>query len=88
MPRVENLGANVDEWNRIEDEHSSTYDVCRHCYEDLETDPNAHNQDLVPYNNNEPQGEDGWGGDLFHPSYEEEDYECAVCGKHLTEDDD
>ncbi len=47
------------------------------------------NDKLTPYNNGEPQGDEGWGGECSHPGYEENgDYKCAVCGKKLTDKDE
>jgi hypothetical protein len=87
MPRVENLGKNVDEWYEEYEEGTSTHDVCASCWADLQAVPDAYNDKLTPYNG-DPQGDEGWGGEVCHPSYNEDDYDCEVCGDHLTEDDD
>ena len=93
MPRVENIGANVDDWydNEADGDGSSTNDVCRNCYEELECDSHAFE---LPINghNSEPHGDDGWGGDVDHPCYEEEyltgyAYPCANCTKKLRKAD-
>lgn len=89
MPRVENLGKNVDEWWEEVGEGSSTHDVCSECAEILDMDPHAFDEELQPYNG-DPQGDAGWGGDVDHPSYGEYDidYNCEACGAKLTADDD
>jgi hypothetical protein len=89
MPRVENLGTNVDEWWEREQEGSSTFDVCFDCHCDLENDPHAYDDELAPYNG-DPSGDAGRGGDVEHPSYDESDidYDCEVCGAKLTGLDD
>jgi hypothetical protein len=91
MPRVENLGPNVDAWYRTNNPDgagSSTHDVCAAHAELLEDAPHAFNQQLVPYHAREPQGEDGWGGDVAHPPYDDDDYRCAVCNHRLHDDED
>ena len=90
MPRVENLGKNVDRWWEEDGEcGSSTFDVCSDCYEELAIDPHAFDDELAPYNG-DPAGDAGRGGDVEHPSYGEYDidYDCEVCRAKLTEDDD
>jgi hypothetical protein len=84
MPRVENLGKNVDEWYEEYEEGTSTHDVCNDCHEELEQDPSCFNNKLTPYNG-DPQGDEGWGGDCARPDYDDEEYDCEVCGKRLTE---
>lgn len=88
MPRVENQGDNVTEWCEREDEGSSTYDVCTRCHARLEADPFRFDDKLQPYGPKEPDGDEGWGGDVSHPPYDDEEYDCAVCGKRLTGKDD
>ena len=93
MPRVENVGRNVDGWAKSSRGYaSSTYDVCRGCNEQLADDPHAFDAHLQPYNPDEPQGVDGWAGDVSHPPYTEDEcdgeYYCAVCSAALTDDDD
>jgi len=89
MPRVENLGKNVDRWWEEEESGSSTFDVCSVCYEELAIDPHAFDDELSPYNG-DPAGDAGRSGDVEHPSYGEYDidYDCEVCHAKLTEDDD
>jgi hypothetical protein len=89
MPRVENLGKNVDAWWEEEQEGSSTFDVCFECHGILEHDPHAFDEELAPYNG-DPSGDAGRGGDVEHPSYGEYDidYDCEVCGDKLTAADD
>lgn len=88
MPRVENLGANVNHWHKHEarGEGSSTFDVCRSCWHDLDADAHAYDAELTPYNG-DPDGTDGRGGDIGHPPYEDGEYECEVCHETLTDDD-
>lgn len=88
MPRVSNSGINVDLWYERVGEASSTHDVCKGCHQKLEKDPNRFNHILTPYQREEPQGVDGWEGDVDHPPYSECDYQCTVCGKKLTSRDD
>ena len=85
MPRVENTGQNVSKYCEESGEGSSTYDVCGDCYDGLQCDPNFYNEQLTPYNG-DPQGDEGWTGDANRPPYDDDDYECAVCGVHLTEE--
>jgi hypothetical protein len=85
MPRVENLGQNVDEWYKTARSGSSTHDVCSHCNRILLHDPKHFK--LQPYNTREPQGDKGWGGEVEHPDYEDSDYTCAACGRKLTKKD-
>ena len=85
-PRVDNLGKNVDEWHdKAVGEGTSTFDVCSSCASVLAKRPHAFDKKLKPYQYGEPSGDLGRGGDVEHPPYEETDYECAVCGKPLTE---
>lgn len=89
MPRVENIGKNVDAWYRSVGEGSSTWDVCSHCNDDLLRDPHMYDPELKPYGFEEPDGDDGRGGEVVHPSYDEDiNYECAICGEPLTAKDD
>ena len=91
MPRVENVGKNVDYWydNEGDGSGSSTFDVCASCYADLCADPHAYDEELSPYNG-DPDGDAGREGDVCHPSYgwDDSEYECEACGVELTEDDD
>lgn len=85
--RVENLGKNVDEWYaKNRGDGSSTHDVCRGCANRLEKNPHAFDDKLKPYNG-DPQGDEGWGGDVDHPPYDDDpgSYKCAACGKKLTD---
>lgn len=75
--RVENLGANVSAWNERTGNGSSTHDLCTSCARQLERDPYCYDGILFPYNG-DPVGEDGWGGDVEHPNYDECDYRCAI----------
>lgn len=86
MPRVEALGNNIKEHCRKTGDGSQTHDVCRHCYDRLVSDPHFYDEELEI--SGEPKPEDGWGGEVVHPNYEENDYQCAVCTKQLDEDDD
>jgi hypothetical protein len=91
MPRIYNLGSNVDEWYESPDDNPhgsgpSTYDVCRMCYKHLKSDPHFYDEELKPYNG-DPLGIDGWGGDDHHPAYENDDCTCAVCERKLTRSD-
>ncbi len=83
MPRVENVGPEVDAYCEETYEGSSVYDVCNDCASELESDPNMHNDKLQSYNG-DPQGSEGWQGDCEHPEYSEEEYDCDVCGERLT----
>ena len=91
MPRIDNLGSNVHEWYESPDNPhgngSSTYDVCMRCYKDLKSDPHIYDEALKPYNG-DPLGIDGWGGDVDHATYENDDCTCAVCERKLKESDD
>jgi hypothetical protein len=86
MPRVENLGENVDWWYENEGggNGSSTHDVCNNCASKLRQNPHAFDHLLEPYNG-DPQGDRGWGGDVVHPEYDGEGYECAVCDRPLND---
>ena len=89
MPRVDNLGSNVSEWYdspKAKGNGSSTHDVCMRCYKRLKSDPHIYNFQLKPYNG-DPLGIDGWGGDVCHPPYEEENCTCAVCDCKLKKRD-
>lgn len=88
MPRVENLGPSVDEFCGRTGNGSSTWDVCASCYRlhDLEQGTTEVNHRLIPYNG-DPDGEER-GGNVDHPPYEDMDYRCELCGKHLTSKDD
>jgi hypothetical protein len=85
MPRVQNIGSNVDQSCKESGNGSSTYDICRYCHQKLKKDPNGFNDQLTPYNG-DPQGTDGWG-DAYHygGSYEDDGYECAICARPLTD---
>jgi hypothetical protein len=91
MPRVENVGANVSEWNNCTGDGSSTHDLCQRCYKRLDKDPHCFDNELHPYHHGEPHGTDGWQGDVAHPSYEEEwcgPQYCKICKCKLWEADD
>lgn len=84
MPRLENCGPSVDKFCRETGNGSSTHDVCRHCAPaDGEF---IKDKGLVPYNG-DPEGEEGWTGEVEHPCYSECDYRCVICKAKLTEDD-
>lgn len=85
--RVENLGNNVNEYCERTSNGSSTWDICRECAADLEDSPHIFDKELSPYNNDEPEGDEGRGGDVDHPPYEECDYKCVICKKVLDEDE-
>ena len=92
MPRVENYGFNVTEWYQTEarGNGTSTHDVCMECYEQLRIDPHAFDDaGLYPYNG-DPQGDLGFGGDVEHPPYYDDEYYCQVsfCRRLLTQDED
>lgn len=91
MPRVEPLGKNIEDWCDETDQGTSTHDVCHDCYVDLEDEPDCYN-DRLSLDNGEPEPEDGWGGEVDHPCYEEaaeagSAYRCEVCGDELTGSD-
>lgn len=88
MPRVENTGANVDEWSERTHEGSTTHDLCKYCYKKLEKNPFALSDKLRPYGPKEPVGTDGWTGDVNHALYEEDDYKCEYCNVQLCYEDD
>ena len=84
-------------------EGSATADVCRDCFSALGADPHMHDDDLSPLLGGgwqrkgmtygplyhaEPQGTDGWGGDVAHSDYEDDVYFCVLCGEALTGEDD
>jgi hypothetical protein len=75
--RVENLGANVSAWNAVTGDGSSTHDVCKAHAEALDENPHRYDALLIPYNG-DPFGEDGWGGDVEHPPYDQEMIRCAI----------
>jgi hypothetical protein len=91
MPRVENVGNNVYEWNERTGDGSSVHDVCQKCYKKLGKNPHVFDGTLRPYQFDEPQGTEGWQGDVEHPPYEDEGWQsvvrCKVCQKKLTERD-
>ncbi len=84
MPRVENLGTNVTTFCEESDEGSSTFDVCNTCHADLELDPHAFDYKLKPFNG-DPEGDDGRGGDVEHPPYNDCMYDCEVCSVPLKD---
>jgi len=90
MPRVENLGANIDAWSKESHEGSTTHDVCTSCHRKLEKNPHEFDRQLTPLTLDEPQGDLGWGGEVAHPSYAEgfQDYHCKACRRKLAEKDD
>lgn len=75
--RVENLGKNVGEWCEQTGNGSSTYDLCEHHARQLDKDPHAYDTILRPYNG-DPIGIDGWGGDVAHPNYDDDEYRCTI----------
>jgi len=86
MPRVENIGINVNRFCCETDEGSSTFDLCKSCGQEVDDDPLVFYDDLVPYNG-DPVGEQGHATGVEHPPYAETDYECEVCGKALYDED-
>ena len=86
MPRIENMGKNVEEWCEKTGNGSSTHDLCFPCSQRLEKNPHLFDKKLDTYNG-DPVGEDGWGGEVSHPPYEEMYYDCAVCNRRLDEND-
>ena len=80
MPRIENHGDNVTEWCVETGSGSTTHDLCNSCYKGVEKNPHK-KLDLY---NGDPLGEAGWLGEIEHPNYSEDDYNCAVCHKRLT----
>ncbi len=89
MPRVENMGENVQTWCGEQGRHAgSTYDVCAACYQQLKDDPHVFDERLEPKATGEPRGLNGWGGDLRHPAYHYWRTLCAACLKVLTASDD
>jgi hypothetical protein len=81
--RVENLGKNVHEWCERTGEGSSTHDLCKAHAEQLDRNPHRFDTYLKPYGTGrdgsvEPLGEDGWGGDVVHPNYDELSERCAI----------
>jgi hypothetical protein len=89
MPRVENLGENVQAWcDASQQETGTTYDVCAACFRVLQEDPHAFDRQLLPRTAGEPRGADGWGGDIEHPPYAYATLHCAACGVDLTFVDD
>ncbi len=86
--RVENLGANVSAWCKKTGEGSTTYDLCVTCHAELLNDPHSLDNDLTPQGPGEPQGEDGYGGDVEHPSYNDTEYNCTICGTVLMDKED
>lgn len=75
--RVENLGENVASWSERTGNGSSTWDLCLPCARKLEREPHCFDTILVPYNG-DPPGEKGRGGDCAHPSYQDDEYRCAL----------
>lgn len=88
MPRVENLGENVDEYCKRTGNGSTTHDLCTKCIKQLERDPHVFDDQLTPENHGEPIGVDGWNGSVDHPDYDGSGYLCAICGKELGDKDD
>ena len=102
MPRIDNEGGEaVAQWYDRVGEGTSTWDVCRSCYRDLDGKPLAELRDdpLLFFDRNrrgefefrfEPYGPDGepdgiLGGGVEHPPYSDEDYTCRCCDKRLTD---
>jgi hypothetical protein len=89
MPRVENSGENVLDWCASHRQaRGTTYDVCSRCHQHLANQPHAFDKWLQPSGEGEPQGTDGWAGDVEHPAYAYVQTDCAVCGARLTSLDD
>jgi hypothetical protein len=76
--RVTNLGKNVEEWSDRTGEGSSTYNLCRYHARWLDSDPHCFDNELNPYHIDEPVGEDGWGGDVEHPNFDDDEYRCVL----------
>jgi hypothetical protein len=85
--RVDNLGANVDEWCQKTGNGSSTYDLCVGCAASLASDPHCYDKQLQPYNG-DPQGVDGWGDSVDHPPFDDDHYRCTICKVRLREEED
>jgi hypothetical protein len=75
--RVENLGTNVSEWCEKTGNGSSTVDLCKAHAKQLDRDSHRFDEYLFPYNG-DPVGEGGWGGNVEHPNYDDDDYRCAI----------
>lgn len=91
MPRIENAGPSVDAWHAsfaAQGNGSSTFDVCRRCWQRLQTDPTFRQAEqatrLKPFGPREPVGEALEEG-CFHPPYEEHDQRCACCARPLRD---
>lgn len=78
--RVSNLGANVLVWSTQSEDALSNYDVCTGCFQKLEVNPHCFDNLLPPYHYEEPQGSDGWGGNIEHTNYSAYEHRCKVCG--------
>jgi hypothetical protein len=76
--RVENLGKNVTDWSTRTGNGASTIDLCNSHAVELDTHPHRFDGVLHPYGDGEPVGEDGWGGDVEHPNYDESAIRCAI----------
>ena len=83
MPRVTNHGPSVDSYCRATGNGSATEDLCNACAGRLARNSHCFDHLLIP--DQHTQGENGWGGDLEHPPYDECDYRCSVCEKTLTD---
>lgn len=83
--RVSNLGANLEEWNERTGNGASTYNLCESHARDLDRDPHCFDDYLSPYNG-DPVGEDGWGGDVEHPNFDDDENRCYLpfCRRKLT----
>jgi len=90
VPRIENVGSNVDEYCEKSGEGSSTFDICSECNETLlgyNTLVFRGDKDFAPYNG-DPVGFDGHETWIDHPPYEECGYTCTHCHTPLTAKDD
>ena len=85
MPRVANESPAVTQWSQETGDGGSSWDLCLGCYWDMVGRP-IQETGLLTYRGGEPQGTIEGGAD--HPPYEDEDYDCDVCGRRLTWRDD
>jgi hypothetical protein len=66
----------ISEWIN-EQEGNFLHDYCTKCYEDA----------LEGFKDDHYKLPDKFTEDDFHPDYDECDYDCEICGKLLTNDD-